>query len=131
MIRPGHCAQCIVPDIISRIVLILILAGVVPGCGGSSSASSKTSVVAAFYPIAFAAERVGDTKVQVTNLTPPGSEPHDLELAPQTVARSVSADLVLYLSHGFQPAVSAAVKQAKGTVVDVLSGLPLHASSEE
>jgi zinc transport system substrate-binding protein len=116
--------------VISRIVLILVLAGIVAGCGGGSAATGKTSVVAAFYPLAFAADRVGDGRVQVENLTPPGSEPHDLELAPQTVARIVTADVVLYLSHGFQPAVSAAVKQAKGTAVDVLSGLPLHSTSE-
>jgi zinc transport system substrate-binding protein len=116
--------------VFSRIVLILVLVGIVTGCGGSSAAPGKTSVVAAFYPLAFAAERVGDGKVQVENLTPPGAEPHDLELAPQTVARILSADVVLYLSHGFQPAVSAAVKQAKRTSVDVLSGLPLHSSSE-
>jgi zinc transport system substrate-binding protein len=115
---------------ISRIVLILVMAGVVAGCGGSSAGTGKTSVVAAFYPLAFVAERIGDGKVKVENITPPGSEPHDLELAPQTVGRILTANVVLYLSHGFQPAVSAAVKQAKGSTVDILSGLPLHSSSE-
>jgi zinc transport system substrate-binding protein len=106
------------------------MAGVVAGCGGSSAGTGKTSVVAAFYPLAFVAERIGDGKVKVENITPPGSEPHDLELAPQTVGRILTANVVLYLSHGFQPAVSAAVKQAKGSTVDILSGLPLHSSSE-
>jgi zinc transport system substrate-binding protein len=60
-------------------------------------------------------------------LTPPGSEPHDLELTPKEVARIESADVVLYLSHGFQPAVSKAAAQASGRVVDVLHGLPQEA----
>ena len=105
----------------------------VAGCGasGGSGEPSGRSVVAAFYPLAYAAERVGGPDVQVKNLTPPGAEPHDFELAPRTVAEVGQADVVLYLGHGFQPAVSAAVKEAHGTVVDLLEGLPLDQSSEE
>jgi len=66
--------------------------------------------------------------VHVTNLTPPGAEPHDLELTPREVARIEQADVVLYLSHGFQPAVSKAADQGSGKKVDVLAGLPLHPS---
>jgi len=112
---------------ISRIVLILLLVVTAVGCGaGSSAAPNRTSVVAAFYPLAYAAERVGGEAVQVENLTPPGAEPHDFELAPSSVAELDQADVVLYLGHGFQPAVSAAVKDARGTVVDLLAGLPLR-----
>jgi zinc transport system substrate-binding protein len=118
---------------ISRIVLILVIVAALAGCGGGgrSGEQGRRLVVAAFYPLAFAAERVGGADVQVENLTPPGAEPHDFELAPRTVADLEQADVVLYLGHGFQPAVSAAVKEAHGTVVDLLSGLPLHQSTEE
>jgi zinc transport system substrate-binding protein len=115
---------------VSRIVLILVLVGAMAGCGSGSAGNGQKSVVAAFYPLAYAAERVGGPEVKIENLTPPGSEPHDLELPPRTVARLETAAVVLYISHGFQPAVEAAVKQARGTVVDVLSGLPLHAATD-
>ena len=110
---------------ISRIVLILVLAGILAGCGTGSS-GGPNSVVAAFYPLAYAAERIGGPSFNVQNLTPPGSEPHDLELTPQEVAAIQDASVVLYLSHGFQPAVSKAVEQARGMRVDILGGLPLH-----
>ena len=114
-----------------RIVLILVLAEIVAGCGsGTSSSSGQKSVVAAFYPLAYAAKRLGGPAFDVTNLTPPGAEPHDLELTPQEVARIQEASIILYLSHGFQPAVSKAVEQAQGTKVDILAGLPLHAGQE-
>jgi zinc transport system substrate-binding protein len=87
-------------------------------------------VVAAFYPLAYAAERIGGPAFDVQNLTPPGAEPHDLELTPREVARIQEASVVLYLSHGFQPAVSKAVEQARGKKVDILAGLPLHAAEE-
>jgi zinc transport system substrate-binding protein len=111
--------------VISRIVLILFLAALAAGCASTSSDGGRTTVVAAFYPLAYAAEKIGDGAVTVDNLTPPGSEPHDLELAPKTVARIVRADIILYLGHGFQPAVSDAVKEAEGRRVDLLAGLPL------
>ena len=43
------------------------------------------AVTAAFYPLQWAAERVGGEHVAVTGLTKPGAEPHDLELTPKAV----------------------------------------------
>ncbi len=113
----------------SKIVLILVLGGVLAGCGSSGSASGRKTVVGAFYPVAYAAEQIGGPGYDVVNLTPPGAEPHDLELTPRAVGRIENADVVLYLSHGFQPAVSKAVGQAHGTTVDVLADLPLHSAT--
>ena len=73
---------------ISRIVLILVLAGFLAGCGSGSSGGKK-SVVAAFYPLAYAAERIGGPAFDVWNLTPPGAEPHDLELTRRLAASGV------------------------------------------
>jgi zinc transport system substrate-binding protein len=101
-----------------------MLATILTGCGSGNG--GKRTIVAAFYPLAYAAEKIGGPSFAVKNLTPPGAEPHDLELTPQEVARIEKADVILYLSHGFQPAVSKAVAQAQGTRVDVLAGLPLH-----
>lgn len=117
----------------TRIVLVLILAlACLTACGGDSASSDeeKTDVVAAFYPLAWAAEQVGRDEVAVRNLTPPGTEPHDIELTPRDVERIRSADVVLYLGAGFQPAVEDAVKGADGTVVDLLEGMRLLQARE-
>lgn len=85
----------------------------------SGSADAPLSVVAAFYPLEFAAERIGGERVEVTNLTPAGAEPHDLELTPKQVAAISEADLVLYVG-GFMGAVDDAVAQeAQDTSLDV------------
>ena len=112
-----------------RIILVSLVVGLlVTGCGAASNtgAKGKKTVVAAFYPLAFAAKQVGGPSVDVENLTPPGAEPHDVELTPGDVARIQTADVVLYLSHGFQPAVEQAVDGAKGKRIDVLAGMPLR-----
>jgi zinc transport system substrate-binding protein len=91
-------------DVRLRIILILAVAGVallLPACGGSVSAGPDT-VVASFYPLAFAAEQIAPS-ADVENLTPPGAEPHDLELSPVDAATVRQARLVLLLGNGFQP----------------------------
>jgi zinc transport system substrate-binding protein len=77
--------------------------------------------VAAFYPLAWATERVaGDSVDDVVNLTPPGTEPHDIELTPRDVETVRDADLVVYVSGGFQPAVEDAVDERDGASLDLL-----------
>ena len=114
-----------------RLILILICGSLVVcavGCGGGSAASpSKETVVASFYPLAYAAEAVGNGGVDVENLTPAGAEPHDLEVSPQDVAAIREAALVLLLGDGFQPQL----EDAAGTGKEVLRlldtpGLDLH-----
>lgn len=86
--------------------------------------NGKLRVVASFYPLYEAAVKVGGPYVTVTNLTPAGADPHDLELSPPEVNDILSANVMLYEGSGFQPAVEAAVKQRRGgTTVNVLDGL--------
>lgn len=87
---------------------------------GSAAASPRRSVVASFYPIAWAAQQIGGGHVAVTNLTPPGAEPHDLELTPREIDRVLNADVVFELGHGFQPAVEQAAEQRGGPTVQLL-----------
>ena len=95
------------------IALSLSLSLSFAGCAAVAPADgAKLSVEVAFYPFQFVAERVGGTAVTVSNLTAPGSEPHDLELTPRQVAALATADLVVYQS-GFQPAVDTAVAQSR------------------
>jgi zinc transport system substrate-binding protein len=102
------------------------------GCGGSDgSADDRVSVAAAFYPLAYAAEEIGGDQVSVRNLTPPGAEPHDVELSARDVERIRAADVVLYLGSGFQPNFERAVEGADGKKVDLLPGLELLVSVDE
>jgi zinc transport system substrate-binding protein len=102
------------------------------GCGGAaSSANGRESVVASFYPLAFAAQEVGGDRVDVKNLTPAGAEPHDLEVSPRDVAELQDAHLVLLLGHGFQPQL----EDAAGNSHNVLRlldtpGLDLHPNND-
>ncbi len=113
-----------------RIILILTLALCLSGCGGPEASSrSESTVVAAFYPLAYAAERVAPSGTDVRNLTPPGVEPHDFELSPRDVGRVGDAAVVLYLGMGFQPALEHALESTGAAGVDLLEGLDLLAGT--
>jgi zinc transport system substrate-binding protein len=95
-------------------------------CEGESRPANRDNaglgVVATFYPLAFLAQEVGKDLVQVQNLTPPGAEPHDLELTSGKVRALSGADLVIYLGGGFQPAVEDAVEDfPPGKAWDILA----------
>ncbi|MGZ4447827.1 MAG: metal ABC transporter substrate-binding protein [Nocardioides sp.] len=91
----------------------------------------KVQVAAGFYPLAYAAEQVGGDDVQVTDLTHPGAEPHDLELTIRQTVSIATADLVVY-EHGFQPAVDASVAQnAEHRVLDVSGAARLQPFADD
>jgi zinc transport system substrate-binding protein len=102
---------------ISRIAIAATAAaalGTLSACSSDSSAAGNTDkfdVVASFYPMQFLAEKIGGEHVNVTTLTEPGQEPHDLDISAQQRAQLEESDAALYLS-GLQPAVDEAVKQA-------------------
>jgi zinc transport system substrate-binding protein len=95
------------------------------GCGGGEGGDDGRTVIAAFYPLAFAAEEVAPPGTTVRNLTPPGVEPHDFELSGRDVQGVAEADAVLYLGRGFQPALEGAVETTEANGVDLLDGLEL------
>ncbi len=88
--------------------------GTLSACSSDSAAAGNTDkfdVVASFYPMAFLAEQIGGDHVNVTSLTEPGQEPHDLEISAKQTAQLQESDAVLYLKN-LQPAVDEAVGQA-------------------
>ncbi len=88
----------------------------------------KIDVVASFYPMAFLAERIGGEHVNVTSLTEPGQEPHDLEISAKQTAQLQESDAALYLK-GLQPSVDEAIAQSEaGTKIDAteLTSLEEH-----
>ena len=102
----------------AAVVVVLLAAGC--GDGGDGDGDGRPRVVASFFPLAEVAERVGGDAVEVTDLTPPGVEPHDVELSSDEVDELLDADLVVYLGGGFQPAVEDVVHQRDGPSLDVL-----------
>jgi zinc transport system substrate-binding protein len=112
--------------VLMRWLVTLLLAVPLTGCAASAADDGRLQVTAGFYPLVWFSERVGGEHVDVTGLTDPGVEPHDIE---PTFARTVAlarADLVV-VEQGLQPAIDEAVAQnAEGRVLDVTDGVQLR-----
>ena len=109
---------------------VIVLALLAAGCSGASDSGGgggdrPVQAVAGFYPLVEVTRAVGGERVGVSNLTPVGVEPHDIELSPRQIDRIAGADLLVYLGGGFQPALEEAARRARLTV-DVSEGLPVE-----
>lgn len=108
----------------------------VSACGSSSTASdgggdSRPAVVTSFYPLAFATSQIAGGAVDVSVLTKPGAEPHELELGAQDIVAMTRARLVIY-ADGFQPAVDDATAQVDPShLLDVAGAADLSLESTE
>lgn len=117
----------------SSAIALLVIAGCSSNSGGEGAATKrKTTVVTSLYPLEYAAQQVGGEHVSVRNLTPPGAEPHSLELTPRQVLETADLDAFIYLSN-FAPAVDDAAKEAGEAAFDVRehARLDLDSSEEE
>lgn len=116
-----------------RSLPVIGVALVVAACAPTGTAGSpdgRLSVVTSFYPIHEASLRITGDRGRVTNLTPPGVEPHDVELTTDQVDLLLDADVVLHLGGGFQPAVEEVVGRRSGITVDLLEGRSLLRTGE-
>jgi len=106
-------------------IMLLLLA--LAGCGGGMRYGAGVRIVAAFSPLVDAAHRIDAMAAEITNITPSGAEPHDIELSANDVLDLRTADLVIYMGGNFQPALRDGVHglPAKVRKVDVLAGLPV------
>jgi zinc transport system substrate-binding protein len=86
----------IIPLLAFTFVVLLLV-----GCGRESS-SSKPQVVVSLYPLQDFAQKIGGNMINVVNIVPPGTEPHDFEPSPKDMIKLNKADLVLYNGAGLE-----------------------------
>jgi len=115
--------RAVVPPLMALAVAVSALTG----CDAQDD--GKVHVVAAFYPLAWAAEEVAGPDATVEDLTTPGVEPHDLELTVRQTAALSAADVVLY-EKGFQPSVDSAVKENARDALEVGSVVDLEQTDD-
>ena len=112
------------------VVVLALAAGAITGCMPAEG-GGQPEVVASFYPLQYVAERVVGDHAEVTNLTAPGVEPHDVELSPRQTA-DVSSASVVFHEKGLQPAVDQAISNDRPDhVVDAADVVELHQSEED
>lgn len=117
------------------ILLILIMAASWSvGCGSEKSKATeknesgdgKLKVLASFYPMYDFAQKVGGDKVEVTNMVPAGTEPHDWEPAATDIRQLEDADVFVYNGAGMEhwaEDILASLDNQDLTIVEASKGL--------
>ncbi len=99
----------------------------------SASESQKIQVVASFYPMADFAQKIGGDHVEVENLCPAGTEPHEWEPSPTDVKAIESARVFMYNGADMEGWVDDTLASANvtGTVVCASDGIDLRVADHD
>ena len=124
-----------------RVVLVsmalLFGLSLVAGCSPAADKTEekgKLSVYASFYPMYDFAQKVGGDRVEVHNMVPPGTEPHDWEPAPSDIANLEDADVFVYNGAGMEhwvDKVLASLGNKELVAVEASKGLALLEGHDE
>ena len=68
----------------------------------NQSGSSKLKVVTSFYPLEFLAKEIGKDIIDVQNITPAGSEPHQYEPTQRQIIEIAQSDILLTNGAGLE-----------------------------
>lgn len=91
------------PVTFSLIVVAAVLGAFIVGKDRNQQDHNKLQVVASFYPLAYFAQEIGGDKVEVTNITPAGAEPHEYEPTAQDIARIEDSGVLILNGSGLEP----------------------------
>jgi len=129
-----------------RVFLFFVLAvvgsvaGLVISCGDrqprgtSPEQGGKVKVITTLFPLYDFARTIGQDRVEVSLLLPPGVEAHSFEPKPSDIVKISGADLFIYTGKFMEPWVEAVLKgvtNPKLKVVDASVGIPLLTAESE
>ena len=104
------------------------------GDQGGGDSSGKISVVASFYPLYDFAKKIGGDRVNVVNLVPAGTEPHDWEPSTTDIKTLENADVFVYNGAGMEQWVDttlASLSNSHLSVVKASDGVSVRTVTSE
>lgn len=125
---------------IGLVALSVAVSGIV-GCAGRGKAADssvsdggKLKVMASFYPVYDFALKIGGDKVDVTDMVPAGTEPHDWEPGTSDITGLENADVFIYSGAGMEHWVDDVLKSLENKkliAVEASTGISLMEGHEE
>lgn len=119
--------------IIATLALLALVTGgilVIVRQNTADRTQAQTTVAASYYPLYDFAKNIGGEKTRVTNLTPPGIEPHDYEPSAKKLVEAQAADVFLYNGY-FEHWADAFLRDYKHVSVKASQGMRLQAIADE
>lgn len=92
--------------------------------------TKKLKITTSFYPLYYLASEIGGGLVEVTNITPPGAEPHDYEITTQDVFTIKKSNLLI-LTGSLEPWATKINENLKDTDTRTLTVGNLASNSKD
>ncbi|MGN0182030.1 MAG: metal ABC transporter solute-binding protein, Zn/Mn family [Candidatus Ornithomonoglobus sp.] len=92
--------------------------------------SEKLQVYTSFYAMYDFARQIGGDMVDVYDMCPPGSEPHDFEPTAQDMAKLTKADVFIYNGMGMESWTDSVISALDGTDVIVVEASDIEGKTE-
>lgn len=124
----------IVLILISVFVLVLTVACNVKNTPDNTAVNNRLKVYTSFYPMYDFAKKIGGDKIELVNLVPSGTEPHDWEPTPGDIASLEKANIFIYSGAGMEgwvDKVLGSINNKNLLVVEASKGLSLIKNADE
>ena len=115
----------------------LLIALMIAGCGMQGQTSEqKIHVITSFYPLYDFARQIGGEHVEVTNMVPAGTDPHDWSPRSQDMIAMAKSELFVYNGAGFDDwwvddFLDSLQEQSRPIVVKASEGIDLISTKAE
>jgi len=109
------------------------LCAIAGGCADNAKSrrGGKPAIYTSFYAMYRFTLSIAGDKADVTNLVPPGSEPHDWEPTTKDMASLSGADLFIYNGAGMEGFIDNLKQNLSGvTFVDASAGIPVISATQ-
>lgn len=121
--------------ILPILMSILAIACIMTGCTGSTAKKNngKLKVMASFYTMYDFAKKIGGDKVEVINMVPAGTEPHDWEPSTKDLIEMEKSDVFIYNGTGMEQWVDDVLESLDTeelTTVEASKGIKLLKDSD-
>ncbi len=122
----------------SYIVLIVTfycLFLITSGCIQHDNEQQEVKIVASFYPLAFFAEKIGGTRVTITQLMPDNTELHAWQPSVSDIIAANKADILIYngaqLDHWFEDDILTSINKTGKIIIDTTKDIQLLETANE
>ena len=121
--------------ILPILMSILAIVCIMTGCTGSTAKKNngKLKVMASFYTMYDFAKKIGGDKVEVINMVPAGTEPHDWEPSTKDLIEMEKSDVFIYNGAGMEQWVDDVLESLDTeelTTVEASKGIKLLKDSD-
>lgn len=106
-------------------IIISVTIGMAIYFSSNSKQTNKITVTASYYPLYDFVKNIGKNKVEVVNITPAGSEPHDFEPSAKQLAFAYNSNVFIYNGAYLEPWADDFLKDYKNTTVKSSNNISL------